>query len=535
MTETKKEYDKFTVVIEDNYIKVKSDIKDWREEEGTGLDKVTRELEKKCSVVPNIEGCLIAYSCDNNAEETIKNLPPMSSEKVSTKEEQGSKEERNSVDNRKNVELSDVEEKSINDLFEIKLNLPSYQRPYRWVRKNIDFFWNDIRNLLKTKVSYDFGIIVLHRKNKNSCEYDIVDGQQRLVTLSLILKALSSSVADSFINNTTLQGKDSEKNIGYNFQWFRRQVALMDDNAKKEMEEYILNSYADIVVMDDLDDALKFFDRTNTTGVPLTNTDILKSYHLLALSECMELSKEAKDRWEKEGFSKECLEDIHQFKTKVVNKWESLSPWWLNKNLSMICALRMMKEGRYPYGTDDIEDIEQFKNGENKEGLYSGLDSPIANGEFFFWYVFRAYKKFDKIYEEGSKHALKLKKLFLGRPRAEEVFDLLVFYIQEKFFKEKDEDIKDKDIYNKLVDLVFSWLVYYCLYNDSVRFDTIRNSAMEADSLFNAIVSSKKIEDCFDCYCENPLEHLEREGWGNRADGNGIKYLIRRELRRIYG
>ena len=520
-----KEYKGFKVVFEDNLIKVKKDLpdwKDWRKEGELDLDSVTKELEKKwkCSVDPYIEGCLIAYSCveKKDPKQIIASLSPAETKQKDSQESSFS-------DTRKDKDLKVVNEESISikELFEIKLNLPSYQRPYRWGRKNIELFWDDIRSFREKEVPYDFGIIVLHRKNKNGCEYDIVDGQQRIVTLSLILRALSASVADSFINHTTLQGKDSEKNIGYNFQWFRRQVVTLDD--KTEMENYLLNSCVDIVVMDNLDDALKFFDRMNTTGVPLTNADILKSHHLLALSDCTKLSDDAKERW-KEGF---VSENIHEFKKYIVNKWESLDPRLLNKRLSLICALRMIKEGKYPYGTDEIEDIEQFKKGENEKGLYSGLDSPISDGEFFFWYVFRVYKKFDSIYGEDSKHALELKNLLL-RPRAQEMFDLLILYIQEKFPQEKG-----KPIYDSLVDLVFSWLVYYCLYYDSVRFDTIRNSAMEADSLFNAIVSSENIEDCFDCYCENPLEHLEREGYGDRANRDGVYYLIRRELRRIYG
>ena len=541
MIESKK-YVGFKVVFEDNLIKVKKDMpdwEDWREEKDLALDDVTYALDKatwnlfKESVRQDASDCLIAYSCnEETAEKIIGELPePVKLDLNFMLTARSIEEiEPNPPENlTKDVNLDTINEKSINikELFEIKLNLPYYQRPYRWGRKNIEFFWDDIRNLREKEVPYDFGIIVLHRKNKNNFEYDIVDGQQRIVTLSLILRALSCSSADSFINNITLQGKDSEKNIGYNLQWFRRQVDKLDDNDKKGLQSYILNSYVDIVVMENLDDALKFFDRMNTTGVPLTNTDILKSHHLLALSDCTELSDDAKERWKEEGF---VSENIHEFKKYIVNKWESLDPWLLNKRLSLICALRMIKEGKYPYGTDEIEDIELFRKGKNVDGKYSGLDSPIADGEFFFWYVFNVYKKFDAIYSsEDAKHALELKNLLL-RPRAQEMFDLLILYIQEKFPQEKG-----KDIYNKLVDLVFSWLVYYCLYNDSVRFETIRNSAMDADSLFNAIVSSKNIEDCFDCYCENPLEHLEREGWGDRADGNGVYYLIRRELRRIYG
>lgn len=281
----------------------------------------------------------------------IDNLPQNCEQKT----EHGTSDEP-AVDERETVELKDAQEKSIRELFRIKLNLPSYQRPYRWGRKNIEFFWNDIRD---SKGKYDFGTAVFHRRENGV--YDIVDGQQRIVTLSLILRSLSSPEADSFINNTTLQGRDSEKNIGYNLQWFRREVEKLNDDDKKEkIKKTILEGSLDIVVMDDIDEALKFFDRTNTTGVPLTATDKLKSNHLLVLSSCKTLSEKAKERWKKESFGVpvEALDNIFEFKKEVVRIWENFNSWKLNKILSIMCTLRLMVKGVYAISIDEITDIE---------------------------------------------------------------------------------------------------------------------------------------------------------------------------------
>lgn len=108
---------------------------------------------------------------------------------------------------------------------------------------------------------------------------------------------------------------------------------------------------------------------------------------------------------------------------------------------------------------------------------------------------------------------------------------MVVLYLREKKY---NPNYNDKQ-YNKVLDLVFSWLVYFCLYNDTVQFSTLRNSALKENSIFKAIVSSTSIEDCFDCYSENPCDRLIEEGWGERVQGDGFIYLIRRELRRIYG
>lgn len=515
-----------------NIINVVSEIDDWRNETYK-LDHITEALSSianKYSLKRIDNENLLAYACDESNKDLIVSEiesinADCNNQTVTLPINEISLEHRF-------VKLDSVSTKAIKELFTIDLNLPSYQRPYRWGRKNIEFFFNDIYDISCSRSTYDFGIIVLHRNNGS---YDVVDGQQRIVTLALMLRSLSSHVADSFIEKTLLQGRDSEKHIGYNFQWFRLQVTKLQDKDKQRLVDTILNGFIDIVVMDDLDDALKFFDRMNTAGVALTNTDILKSHHLLALSNCKSLSDEVKSRWKKiEGFSDQSLNDMGEFKRKIVIKWEGYNSWWLNKRLSTVCGLRMMACGKYPYSLDDIWDIEQFRDGNTQTAEYSGLDCQICDGEFFFWYVFNLIEKFGKENKECKvydSHAAYLRELIF-KQKAREMFDLLVVYIHEKTDFSNEMNISNR---NKVIDLVFSWLIYFCLYYDTLTFSSIRNDAMKEGSIFDSLISCKTLEDCLDCYCENPLEVLINEGLADRVKGNGILYLIRRELRRIYG
>ena len=517
------------IIWEDNILKVKNEIIDWRDEKDSILDAITNNLtiiaKNNTLSETNSADDIICYYCDEDtASKVLSELPTEYADKTAVS---NTPQKEYVDDDRENMDIANPTEISIRDLFKIKLNLPSYQRPYRWKKKNIEFFWKDIKD---SKIPYDFGIIVLL---KNNDHYDIVDGQQRIVTLSLMLRSLSSSITDSFINNATLQGKESEKHIGYNLQWFRRQAAKIED--KQEMIDKIINGHLDIIVMKNLDEALKFFDRMNTSGVDLIATDILKSHHLLALSgKNFALSDDrVKERWRGKGFIPDsALDDPTKFKNEIVKKWESYDPWWLNRHLATVCALRMMANGLYPNDMCNIQDIEQFRCGDKTNAEYTGLDSPISDGEFFFWYTFNLYEKCTiekNKCEEYDPYAAKLRQL-LTKNRAKEFFDILVVYIHEKFPTETT-----KTNFKKLLDLIFSWLIGICLYYYSkVQFPTIRNDAMKEDSLFNAIVVSKSLEDCFDCNCENPLEVLDREGLGYCVDGNS-NYLIRRELRRIHG
>lgn len=73
-----------------------------------------------------------------------------------------------------------VKRKKLDELFELKLNIPEYQRYYVWSEKN----WDDMYNYIiesSNKNSIHYGTIVLHEKGDYT--YDVVDGQQRLTTL----------------------------------------------------------------------------------------------------------------------------------------------------------------------------------------------------------------------------------------------------------------------------------------------------------------------------------------------------------------
>lgn len=84
-------------------------------------------------------------------------------------------------------------------LQENKLQVPEYQRPYRWkADKHVKQLLEDLYGEFQKKTTqYRIGTIILHEKIENDSPdivdipLDIVDGQQRLVTLSLILYALA--------------------------------------------------------------------------------------------------------------------------------------------------------------------------------------------------------------------------------------------------------------------------------------------------------------------------------------------------------
>lgn len=64
--------------------------------------------------------------------------------------------------------------------------IPRFQRPYSWSRENIDDFWNDV--VVDSDGDYFIGSMVVYQIEKGV--FGVVDGQQRLTTITIMLGAL---------------------------------------------------------------------------------------------------------------------------------------------------------------------------------------------------------------------------------------------------------------------------------------------------------------------------------------------------------
>jgi uncharacterized protein with ParB-like and HNH nuclease domain len=66
--------------------------------------------------------------------------------------------------------------------------VPNYQRDYAWTQDNIDDLLSDIAETIETKTSHYIGTFILSRATDGG--YHVVDGQQRITTLTMILNAV---------------------------------------------------------------------------------------------------------------------------------------------------------------------------------------------------------------------------------------------------------------------------------------------------------------------------------------------------------
>ena len=72
--------------------------------------------------------------------------------------------------------------------------VPDFQRDYSWDEDNWEDLWNDILTIDKNNESHYMGSIVL--LNKGDSSYQIIDGQQRFTTLSIISLAVIAKLKE---------------------------------------------------------------------------------------------------------------------------------------------------------------------------------------------------------------------------------------------------------------------------------------------------------------------------------------------------
>jgi uncharacterized protein with ParB-like and HNH nuclease domain len=137
-------------------------------------------------------------------------------------------------------------QKAISDLFESRriFNIPKYQRAYAWETKQLQDFISDLDNQALDK-DYFFGTILLQigESEGHFKIINIVDGQQRLTTLTIFMRLLLDkleSLGDDvlILRETYVQYRNEYKLrvLEYDQQFFCKCILEDSDNAKSLIE-----------------------------------------------------------------------------------------------------------------------------------------------------------------------------------------------------------------------------------------------------------------------------------------------------------
>lgn len=98
---------------------------------------------------------------------------------------------------------------NLENLFRSIYNVPVYQRPYSWDKEQVEVLLNDIFEAYEDEEKEDgyyTGNIIVYDKNEKIngiiTVYDVIDGQQRIATFSLILLAIYALALERKVSAT---------------------------------------------------------------------------------------------------------------------------------------------------------------------------------------------------------------------------------------------------------------------------------------------------------------------------------------------
>lgn len=309
--------------------------------------------------------------------------------------------------------------KKLSELLNIDLTIPPYQRPYKWSEKNVIQLLEDIFEyvILKNK-DYRIGNIILHNENSTK---NVVDGQQRLTTISLLLKILDGSF-NGLLLNEKYKHNISKNNIVYNYRiidkWVKTKFENKDEK-KTDFKNKILNKCEFVLcTVFKQDEAFQLFDSQNARGKALEAYDLLKAYHLREMDFDSEDDRtKCVDRWETSvdnGTLKPILGN-HLFK---IRKW-SKNEWkydFTKDDIEEFKGISLHQKQQYPYESamrmldgfvENAHNDKFLRNLQIAQTFPFQITSPIINGKRFFEYVEYYITQREKLFDLKKEDSVK--------------------------------------------------------------------------------------------------------------------------------
>lgn len=206
---------------------------------------------------------------------------------------------------------------------DVQYTIPVYQRNYTWEKENCELLYNDIVSSIKNEKNHFLGSLVYSttkRSDIKSCP--IIDGQQRLTTIMLLLKAIDDLIKDPenitkkrirqniynenceeryklklknsdndnselekvLMGNTT--NLDSSSKVVINYNHFKNLIKKTMDSEQwtpDKLVEGIDRLEIVEIVLNESDSPQKIFESINSTGVKLTTADLIRNFLLMGI------------------------------------------------------------------------------------------------------------------------------------------------------------------------------------------------------------------------------------------------------------
>ena len=278
---------------------------------------------------------------------------------------------------------------SLKELLEMNLHIPSYQRPYKWKARSVNLLINDLKEIGEDKncKEYRLGTVIVAA---NEEKLDIVDGQQRVVTLILLLKALrrvgeqiNFKIPQDLEKEDYLRDSVTKESIIRNYTLIRSRFRRMGSSLIKSVKVSLDKLSFVFVCVENVTEAFQIFDSQNYRGKKLNPHDLLKAFHLRCMSKDLKAGN---------------ISDIEERKKTAVKTWENRDQEKIHKLFDEYLhriyrwKLKLSVGDFTEYDIDEFKGVERslkFSYRERAEmaGTHFQIGQSFIAGEDFFSYV----------------------------------------------------------------------------------------------------------------------------------------------------
>lgn len=410
------------------------------------------------------------------------------------------------------------------------LEIPQYQRPYKWTGRNIQQLFTDIATH-RDKSAYRLGTIVFHKDGERK---NIVDGQQRTISLLLAARALihlrlsnlerkdlkqQLAALGQVMVKPKFKSEVSKTNIHSNYLEICRIISRSDFT--ESLIDFLLNKCQVVTFeLNDVSEAFQFFDSQNARGRDLEPHDLLKAYHLREFTDGdEELKARTVATWENSE-TEELASLFSQYLYRIRNWSKGASARYFGKeDTPLFKGVNLTSIGRYPY-VEQLRMAHHFVDHYNQqyERKIDGrhlifpfhLDQIIINGRRFFEMTAHyqgMVKHIEKdIRGKGSfvenekldgfaKRIMQTINDYEGMNRTGDryvrtIFNCLVIYYIDKFGNAE---------ISRAIEKIFIWSYSLRLNMENVQLASMDKHVLERGNLFQLIKESTRPSDFINC------------------------------------
>lgn len=349
------------------------------------------------------------------------------------------------------------------------LSIPNYQRPYKWTGKNISSLLEDIDAAIEKakqipNFKYRIGTVILHKNKEN---LNIVDGQQRIISLYILALQLNKDYfcPFSFTNEISLN------NIHENAMLVREWLLNKDKDLIEKAFEQILEAV--VITVDNLSEAFQLFDSQNTRGKMLDPHDLLKAYHLRAMREAPNEMRESVEEWE--NAKPESIHNIFDIYLFPILNWAKRDKTKRFSAKSIDVYKGVSSKSTYTYA----------KRAEKSSPIYQ-ITEPFVEGKDFFNMVSHYINLLSYVQEEIKNKFPQINSILNDKENTKSTgftYAKNLFYCAVIHFYDKFCTLENKQCVVKL----FTWAMMLRVNLENLGFDSINKYAIGEGNYTNNI------------------------------------------------